>query len=183
MVARKMTTSQWHRFFAAAAPVVTGPAISRRNFLRTALTAVTEPGVVEKPLEWQAPGSALPRAGAGGLAFFAPRLDAALCNGCDACTRVCPHHVLRLAERGDAYEIHADACTGCGLCADVCDQHAMSVEVCSAVKDSRVSLQLGSCRACGANFHRPALDSAAADQTLCQICAQTRYHRNLFQVI
>lgn len=183
MVARKLTTSQWRRFFTTAAPAVAGPAMSRRHFLRGALTSVAESGAVKKPLEWQAPGSVLPRAGAGELAFFAPYLDAELCNGCGGCIRVCPHGALRLAERGDAYEVHADACTGCGLCADVCDQHAMSVDTCSVVKRSRVPLQVGRCRACGADFHRPISASAAASEMHCHVCARTRHHRNLFQVI
>jgi len=181
IVASRLTAAQWRSVFSEASPHAQGPALSRRGFLRSALAVAAESGLLGQPWEWRAPGESLPRADAKGMVFYAPQLDPLRCNGCDACVRVCPHAVLRLADDSEAYDISADACTGCGLCADVCDQGAISVEACCRVKDARVSLRAGRCRACGADFHRPR--SAGAGPTRCHVCAQTGHHQKLFQVI
>lgn len=179
--AGRLSVAQWRSVFTDAPPPVQGPALSRRGFLRGALAAAAESDLFMKPWEWRAPGESLPRADAAGMAFYAPLLDPSRCNGCDACVRACPHAALRLAQGGDAYEIHADNCTGCELCANVCDQDAVSVNACRVVKNGQVPLSAGRCRACGAAFHRPG--SGETQPVLCHVCARTGHYRNLFQVI
>lgn len=116
---------------------------------------------------------------------FVPSIDPALCNGCDACLRVCASEAIVLA-RDDAtlcYEIRATKCTGCDLCRDVCETGAMRVESGSAAgSGARVLLVEGRCMKCGAPFHHPrgVSDDRAGD--VCRICARVDHRRRLFQV-
>lgn len=181
MVVTRLTVVQWCNVISAAPRQAEGPTLSRRGFLRSAVAVTADSGLVTKPLKWRPPGAVLPRADTTGMVFFAPQLDPMQCDGCDGCARVCPHSVIQVSEQGDAYEIHADACTGCNLCADVCDRGAVRVEVCALLETGRLSLRAGRCRACGADFHRPL--SSAANNKLCQVCAATGHHRNLFQIV
>lgn len=170
------------------APDGSQPALNRRNFLRRATaTAVdhaankvmadTAASVAAEP-----PGKDLPLASAGMPAFFVPSLDAQSCNGCDACTRICPHGAIRLVESADAYELEEAACTGCGLCVDVCDQDAVRVQPWGRVPaQHRVALLVRRCAGCGASFHEPQARETRGN--LCRICDQTGHFRNLFQVM
>ena len=54
-------------------------------------------------------------------------LDADKCNGCRACTIVCPHGVFAMREKR-AYLADRGACMECGACALNCAPAAISVK-------------------------------------------------------
>ncbi len=139
---------------------------------------------VEEP-EGEATGVALPAflADAGDTYPFSPRIDPALCTGCDDCVNVCPHQALTVikAASGDLFYRAVPArCTGCALCEDICEE--MAVDVCEmAGKAADIALVAFQCRACGA-LTRTTLPSPPADG-LCRICHQTGHHKKLFVVL
>lgn len=53
-------------------------------------------------------------------------LDAAKCNGCRMCTRVCPHAVFEIRDR-KAIIRNRDHCMECGACALNCVTGAITV--------------------------------------------------------
>lgn len=57
-------------------------------------------------------------------AFFA-RVDAALCNGCAACTRRCQMEAVEMVE--ETAVLNLDRCIGCGLCVSTCPTKALSL--------------------------------------------------------
>ncbi len=54
------------------------------------------------------------------------KLDAEKCNGCRACTQVCPHGIFEIAD-GRAAIVDLDACMECGACALNCAQGAIAL--------------------------------------------------------
>jgi ferredoxin len=54
-------------------------------------------------------------------------LDADKCDGCGACTFVCPHRILVL-EQGKARITDRDRCMECGACARNCESGALTVD-------------------------------------------------------
>lgn len=158
-----------------------GPGQTRRDFFRSLLHVVASR---ELPQHWPEAGAVddvLPPAGAGDLVLFAPRIDPARCDGCDACVRICPHGALELAPSADAYRIRADACNGCGLCADVCEREAIEVLPQSRLERAEVPLRVQNCRACGAPCHWPV--ERAEQSPYCHVCTQVQHTRKLFQVL
>lgn len=55
------------------------------------------------------------------------QLDREKCNGCAACTLVCPHVVLIMKEKR-AFIQHKDFCIECGACAMNCSTGAITVK-------------------------------------------------------
>ncbi|MCB9945926.1 MAG: 4Fe-4S binding protein [Geminicoccaceae bacterium] len=110
-----------------------------------------------------------PEARPGERAVFGPTLEPDLCNGCDACAKMCPTGALALQEDGEqaAYEVMAERCTGCGLCVDVCETGAVSIRSWVSPPHSRLSLSQRSCTVCGLSFHEP-LEATSHEQ--CWIC-------------
>ena len=53
-------------------------------------------------------------------------LDAAKCNGCGMCWRVCPHPVFG-ALKGSVEILEPDLCIECGACVTNCAESALSV--------------------------------------------------------
>ena len=54
------------------------------------------------------------------------KLDVDKCIGCNMCTTVCPHGVLKVEER-KAHITDRDACIECGACAGNCPTKALTV--------------------------------------------------------
>ena len=60
-------------------------------------------------------------------------IDELRCKGCGLCTTVCPHNIVVLCEKINAYGYHPAAapsqekCIGCKLCAEICPDVAISV--------------------------------------------------------
>ena len=54
-------------------------------------------------------------------------LDVTRCTGCGACTEVCPHAVLEMAD-ARARIVDRDACRECGACVTNCAAGALSVD-------------------------------------------------------
>ncbi len=155
------------------------PQLNRRGFLHRMLGTLSEPVAEPTTATSSVPDGWVRLAQTGDLALFAPGIDSARCNGCDACVRICPHGALSLA--ADAYRIAADACTGCGLCIDVCDRHAVTVGECAPLATTQVALESGRCKACGAQFHEPRI--AQEKREMCQVCYRVNHRRNLFQTL
>ena len=155
--------------------------LNRRDFFRRMAAAVAEHQCNPGDPALRAAGEYLPPTQPGDLALFAPEIDPANCNGCDACLQICPHDVFAMEEEPASLVIRVDACTGCGLCADVCDQGALSISVGRTFKQSRLALQSRKCPACGVEFHRPA--DGIGGSALCHVCSRVNHQRNLFQVL
>ncbi|MFV0382708.1 MAG: 4Fe-4S binding protein [Paracoccus sp. (in: a-proteobacteria)] len=156
-----------------------GPAPARRALLK-ALTAPLRDSAGQPPalarLQARMPEDA-PRA-------FVPRIDPALCSGCDACIRLCPESALTLInDRADGlrYRITPHACTGCLLCEDVCTDSAIQVGA-MKVPAPDIALTRLDCRACGATVHVPR-SGPYASGGLCPVCAASGHHKKLFQVL
>ncbi|EIJ36712.1 ATP-binding protein [Thiothrix nivea] len=168
--------------------------VSRRQFLRQAITFAVEKGLEQSGASTPEPDDSLPwpatlptpseDAPHQAIFPFVPVMEATSCNGCDACVQLCPHQALQLEKTENglalAYRIQADHCTGCLVCENACDQQAIHIKPMGQVKNDRVELIQASCKACGCTFHYPVSDNAV--RQYCRICAQTNHHRQLFQV-
>ena len=53
--------------------------------------------------------------------------DTGLCNGCAACTNVCPYYAISITENG-VVEVNPTLCQGCGACAVTCPSGAMDLQ-------------------------------------------------------
>lgn len=130
--------------------------------------------------------------GADALFRFVPHLDQSRCDGCDACTRICPHGVISLKSdaSGQGYSIDAEACTGCHLCADVCEPNAITLLEMAQAAVTHVALASAKCSKCGAPFHRPSAGVLAPsaghgqrkNTEICRICQKKNHAGLLFQV-
>lgn len=54
-------------------------------------------------------------------------LEAAKCVGCTRCTQVCPHGVLKMAQKRVEI-VDRDGCMECGACAKNCPTDALTVD-------------------------------------------------------
>jgi NAD-dependent dihydropyrimidine dehydrogenase PreA subunit len=55
-----------------------------------------------------------------------PQIDPKLCNGCNRCVQVCPHHALEL-RNNIAVVAHPQKCEYSGLCVKICPQKAIQL--------------------------------------------------------
>lgn len=187
---RELGAGQWSNRTRQGSPDAQGPAMNRRQFFRRAAhTLLTEherlTAAVPAAAEFEPPGKRLPSRTEDPLLPCLPRIDARRCNACAACVRLCPHQAIRHetgdADEGPGYRILADQCTGCGVCVDVCDRQAVQVLTWRRAETTLVALREHRCRACGALFETPA--EGEPNPSYCRICAATRHHRLLYQVL
>lgn len=115
---------------------------------------------------------------------FVPDIDGSKCNGCNACSHICPTHALTLVNAdplNSRYKIVADACTGCGMCVDICESSAVSIHTMQRQDGDEISLLAINCRKCGVHFYRPR--AFASTDSLCRICNDSGQKASLFQVL
>ncbi len=181
--AQRPPPADWQRLRARAAERETGPPLSRRQFLRSALAQAAQPlAPPAHDAPFLAPGQYLPSQ-PGDPLVQAPILDPARCNGCGDCTRICPQGVLVLrtaADRGSgSLCVEPDRCSGCGLCRDLCAQEAVRIEQWSILSDRELPLGRRRCRSCGVPFFHAQEDV----ETRCQVCRRRGPANPLYQVL
>ena len=114
---------------------------------------------------------------------WVPVFDADLCTGCDGCLDVCPEDSLTLITAEDGtpcYRVRPETYSGCELCMSICEYGAIDLHGMTA-RSPDLTLDSGTCRACGVDYHEPAGRASAIG--FCPICRKTGHHRKLFQVI
>jgi len=113
-----------------------------------------------------------------------PEIDGLLCNGCDACVRLCPHEAMCLEAIDQVlrYRLYPQACTGCGVCVDVCDQQAIGLQVWMKQEQKELLLTSFDCTCCGNPMHFPAGQPTDMPAT-CRICTRQNHYNNLYQVL
>lgn len=149
-----------------------GASAARRGFLRLTAAGDDSRAALQR-LQGLAPG--------GARMAFVPRIDAARCTACHACTRLCPEGALmRIKDEagGMAYQIDAARCSGCGICVAACQEDAICIETLVCPQDGRVTLHAGLCRGCGLPFH-----ATTAGGALCPTCRRAPHFRKLHQVL
>ena len=107
-----------------------------------------------------------------------PRFDAARCNACDACMRVCAPRALSLDTAAPAYRIEPVLCDGCALCVDVCDRDAIALAPDTGAGGVLLALQSMLCAVCGAEFRVP----AGTGSGRCRICSRTGAAKNRLRI-
>lgn len=165
-------------------PIVKGPEVNRRNFLRLGAQQVVQETLKIKGMvddsKFIPPALWLPERDNIAPLPYVPQLNPELCNGCDACLQVCPHRALLLDLEQARYIVNAENCSNCLMCQDVCAQKAIQVAQWVVPQAIQFSLHTARCKHCGRPFHRPV--EYQADQNTCHICSQVNHYRNLFQV-
>ena len=185
----------WMRIFAADEIISRGTQLSRRKFLRGGGELIRQQLVVMDPLNLPEcrtvpPGQLLPTAATGEEFHWpwTPRLDKKLCNGCDACMKLCPTDALQLIQGKDkddaspGYRLNPANCTCCGICATVCELQAITVHSWSLSLENTIELTEKRCTACGSSFHLPR-QHPHAGESLCRICRKHNHSSKLFQVL
>jgi Pyruvate/2-oxoacid:ferredoxin oxidoreductase delta subunit len=187
---KRVGLTEWLTIHESAGELSSVRRISRRGFLGSLLRAGAGKG--EGLLELSPGDSAsffpagqlLPQPNGNTLWPQVPLIDAELCNGCDACARLCPESAIALVEGADepAYRLSPQRCTGCGICIDLCEASAVWVEAWKPLSQTDVPLKKEICAACGNPFHRPFVATAEEDR-YCRICADRNHYQNLYQVL
>ena len=186
----------WMRIFKTDEMISRGTRLSRRKFLRGGGEMLRQQLVVLDPLNLPEcrtlpPGQLLPDAEDGEVHWpWTPRLDESLCNGCDACMKLCPTDALQLIQAKEekdednlpGYRLNPADCTGCCICATVCESEAITIHSWSQSKNHTIKLTEKRCSACGNSFHLP-LQNPLSQEPLCRICRKHNHSSNLFQVL
>lgn len=91
-------------------------------------------------------------------------LDPEKCNGCGACTQVCPTGAAELVDKGGrrTVRLQHDKCVFCGLCEEACPEEAIRLvqEYRLEVRNrsqavSTAEIELAKCSVCGSFFASP----------------------------
>ena len=201
LISRPM--SDWQKQLNEESTSPAGPAVDRRSFLRSfSSTDFDVKNIVQKTIQtdqymlgntpFVPPAQLIPNPSAQTVWPNLPQIDGRLCDGCDACARLCPHDAIVLdqaedktdyeAGRGTSYRLEPANCTGCFICVDVCEQSAVSVKHWEKQHQYVLGLNSARCTACGTQFHLPA-EHALSNSSLCQVCSQINHYKNLHQVL
>jgi len=191
----ELGAGHWHQLWETPEKSAPGPQMSRRGFFRSALKQsvdmVLHQSSFDQTGEFTPPGKILPVDESTESTFdevvypVVPAINLAKCNGCDACSRACPHQTLLFIqdEQSTRYQIDAATCTGCNICMDICDQDAIQLTRWGVQTEKTIVLDQQTCQSCGADFHYPLDRASKAHRTLCNICKQVDHQANLFQVL
>jgi len=182
----------WMQIFKADEVITRGARLSRREFIRGAGRQVRRQLVVLDPLNIPEcrtvpPGQLLPTTKNRDTRLpWAPMLDEMKCNGCDACTRLCPNDALQLIHDDEnvvmGYQLNPASCIGCGVCAAVCDMHAITIHSWSVSMAHTIDLMEKHCTACGSTYHLPT-GNPLSETSSCRICREHNHNNRLFQVL
>lgn len=185
----------WKRIFKTDEMNTRGTHLSRRKFLRGGGELMRHQLLLADPLNLPEcrtvpPGQLMPSVVNEEQAHWpwTPRLDENLCNGCDACMKLCPTGALQFIQDEEQqenlprYRLNPSYCTGCGICATVCELQAITIHSWSLSSDHMIDLTEKRCSACGNSFHLPRQNPVAAEP-LCRICRKHNHSSKLFQVL
>jgi ferredoxin len=182
----------WMRIFNTDEMIPRGTELSRRKFLRGGGEMLRQQMVVLDPLNLSEcrtipPGQLLTTPLDDEVHWpWSPRLNENLCNGCDACIKLCPTDALQMSQQEEGasseYRLNPADCNGCGICATACELQAITIHRWSLLKDHTIELAEKRCTACGNKFHLPRHNPLSHDP-LCRICSKHNHNSNLFQVL
>ena len=182
----------WMRIFRTDELISRGTRLSRRNFLGGGGELLHRQLVVSDPLNLPEcrtipPGQLLPATENNKVHWpWAPMLDESKCNGCDACSRLCPTGSLQVVrdeqEVVTGYRLIPENCIGCDVCVAVCDMRAISIQSWSVSPVRTINLVEKRCPDCGGAFHLP-LRNKLSENSSCRICREHRHNDKLFQVL
>lgn len=182
----------WMRIFNTDEMISRGTQLPRREFLRGGGQLLRRQLVVLDPLNLPEcrtipPGQLLPTAKNEEAHWpWSPALDESSCNGCDACTRLCPTDALQLTQDEEnvvtGYQLNPANCIGCGVCAAVCEIDAITVHSWAVSRFRSIDLHEKRCAACGSPFHLPTRNPLS-EASSCRICREHKHNRRLFQVL
>ncbi len=197
----ELATDRWTQLWKTPEKAAPGPQMSRRNFFRRAIKQSVDMVLHQSNFDqndFAPPGKILPEVKADDHGYDSkidndaiypavPHIMAAKCDGCDACSRACPHQAIQFVqdENASCYLMDASACTACNICVDICEQDAIEVNRWAFQKAKTIPLENTTCHSCGAAFHYPFEHEAQTDtrRTLCNICSKIDHQKNLFQVL
>ncbi|MGI9336016.1 MAG: 4Fe-4S binding protein [Gammaproteobacteria bacterium] len=186
---RSVSPVLWAEFLAGSMHEPKGPTLDRRRFMGVGLATASEPmsslsdAGEDEGDRLDGPATLIPRSGPGDRVPCVPSIDIDRCNGCDGCTRICPHGAIALEtdELETRYLLDAERCTGCHLCIDICDRGAVRIAHWEQQEQFAVLLRTARCRACGNPFHVP--ENRLPQDSLCRICARVNHYGRLHQVL
>ena len=89
-------------------------------------------------------------------------IDAKLCIGCPACSRACPHGLIRLHDEGASRTIRVSRCdVDCDICVNICPEKALSFA--ENGRETEIVLPLQPCYSCGRFFAtKPMLEKVSS---------------------
>ncbi|MCU7905993.1 MAG: 4Fe-4S binding protein [Candidatus Thiodiazotropha sp. (ex Epidulcina cf. delphinae)] len=186
----RRSQAAWRRLNQEIVDCSTAPQLSRRGFLKGFINTGLQYGgkLLELSNNKQIPftplGRLLPSTTEETLWPCQPVIDSRLCDGCDACARLCPHHAVQLVEVGgrSSYQLNPQACSGCRVCVDVCERQAVSLYEWKRQQQPELPLNNFKCSYCGNLFHIPTGQTGDSEH-ICGVCARYRHNKKLYQVL
>lgn len=182
----------WMRIFRTDELITRGTQLSRRKFLSGGGDLLHRQLIASDPLNLPEcrtipPGQLLPTTENKEVHWpWAPMLDENKCNGCDACTKLCPTDSLQVVRDEEdlvtGYQLIPENCIGCGICVVVCDMHAISIHSWAVSTAATIDLLEKRCTDCGSVFHLPNVKQLTKTSS-CRICSEHRHNDKLFQVL
>ena len=186
----RLNQRQWSNLLNSLQAADQGKKSTRRFFLRQGLSQIATQLMPDLKLsddereQIQTPTQILSIDGQDQRAFCSPVIDPRLCDGCDACVRLCPQSAIQLVidDQQTHYAINSHSCTGCRLCVDICENRAINLQIPGTpYGDSMLLLHSARCKICGVPYHRPAAQDVETNH--CHVCRKVNHKRNLYQVL